>query len=407
MQPEPSAATSGPHRPGPPRDGADDAAALDGPPTGEEALVDAGTPTPGGDGPRLGVAAVARRLGIAPATLRTWDRRYGIGPTDHAPGRHRRYSTGDMARLELMQHALVRGAGPAEAARYALDARLPRPDADPPDRPRALVPPGGRSADDDLGGIGPTGAADPDGSIPDGDGGPDVEGGPLLAPADGIGEPGARVRVGGRVLRLAGAGPRARDLGRAALALDDSEARTLLVESIAAQGVQATWDDVARPVLAAVAQRWAYTGAGIEIEHMLSECVIRVFGTHATTVPLASGLRPVLLAGMPEEQHTLPLVVLAAALGERHVPSRSLGSNLPVAALASAIRRNAPVAVVLWSQMPATADPGVLRLLPRTRPRFRMFVAGPGWDGVDLPMRTVRLESLAGATEAISAASPA
>ena len=28
--------------------------------------------------PRLTVAAVARRLGVAPATLRTWDRRYGL-----------------------------------------------------------------------------------------------------------------------------------------------------------------------------------------------------------------------------------------------------------------------------------------------------------------------------------------
>ena len=32
---------------------------------------------------RLSVAAVARRLGVAPATLRTWDRRYGIGPSGH------------------------------------------------------------------------------------------------------------------------------------------------------------------------------------------------------------------------------------------------------------------------------------------------------------------------------------
>ena len=35
----------------------------------------------------LTVAAVARRLGVAPATLRTWARRYGLGPSDHPPGR--------------------------------------------------------------------------------------------------------------------------------------------------------------------------------------------------------------------------------------------------------------------------------------------------------------------------------
>ena len=77
------------------------------------------------DEPRLTVSGAARRLGIAPATLRTWDRRYGIGPTEHARGRHRRYSADDMARLELMQRALMQGAAPAEAARYARAVALP------------------------------------------------------------------------------------------------------------------------------------------------------------------------------------------------------------------------------------------------------------------------------------------
>ena len=52
--------------------------------------------------PTLPVAAVARRLGVAPATLRTWDRRYGLGPSGHTTGRHRRYAAADLARLELM-----------------------------------------------------------------------------------------------------------------------------------------------------------------------------------------------------------------------------------------------------------------------------------------------------------------
>src|SRR5687768_7690018 len=71
----------------------------------------------------LSVAAVARRLGVAPATLRTWDRRYGLGPSDHTTGRHRKYGPRDVARLELMQRALLRGASSAEAARFALDSR--------------------------------------------------------------------------------------------------------------------------------------------------------------------------------------------------------------------------------------------------------------------------------------------
>src|SRR3954463_15290219 len=81
------------------------------------------------DEPHLTVSGAARRLGIAPATLRTWDRRYGIGPTDHTPGRHRRYSPDDLARLDLMHRALIRGASPADAAAHALTALPPHLDA--------------------------------------------------------------------------------------------------------------------------------------------------------------------------------------------------------------------------------------------------------------------------------------
>ena len=294
--------------------------------------------------PHLSVAAVARMLGIAPATLRTWDRRYGIGPSAHAPGRHRRYSPQDIARLETMRHALVRGVGPAEAARYALAS---------------------------------------------------TNGG-LAAVVDGV-----RPRAGGTMLRLPGAGRYARGLGRAALALDFPAARTVLVEAVDTLGVVATWDDVARPVLAAVARRWATTGAGVEIEHLLSQSIAAVFSAHALTKGEAPEGRPVLLAGMPHERHTLPLLVLAAALGDRSVPVQPMGTDLPRAALHAAVRRTAPAAVVLWSQTAATADVALLETLPETRPRSRTFVAGPGWEDLGLPARVQPLTSLAQAVDAL------
>ncbi len=68
------------------------------------------------------VGAVARRLGVAPLTLRTWNRRYGIGARELSPGRHRRYTAQDITRLEHMQKLILRGAAPADAARAAMAA---------------------------------------------------------------------------------------------------------------------------------------------------------------------------------------------------------------------------------------------------------------------------------------------
>ncbi|KQR16918.1 MerR family transcriptional regulator [Cellulomonas sp. Leaf334] len=75
----------------------------------------AATPTPA-----LAVAAVARRLGVAPATLRTWDRRYGLGPSEHSAGAHRRYSATDVERLLIMRRLTLDGVAPVESARIAL-----------------------------------------------------------------------------------------------------------------------------------------------------------------------------------------------------------------------------------------------------------------------------------------------
>lgn len=300
------------------------------------------------EAPGLTVAATARRLGVAPGTLRTWDRRYGIGPSDHAPGRHRRYSTADVARLELMQRALVRGVSPGDAARYALSVHEPED---------ASVRP---------------------------------------APDE------SRARVGGRVLRLPAVDGRARGLGRAALALDSVAVSGLLAESVRRDGVETTWDELVRPVLGAVGTRWADTATGVEVEHLVTACVSAVFGALIGRVgPATGGARPVLLAAMPGEQHALPILALAAALHARGVVPRYLGADLPADALVAAARRTAPVAVVLWSLMPGTADPRMLSAMPRTRPRYRTFAAGPGWADVALPRRTGRLTSLCAAVAAI------
>ena len=75
--------------------------------------------------------ALARRLGVSPTTLRSWDRRYGIGPAVRAEGRHRRWSPRDVEMLETMCRLTSAGVPPAEAARAAKGA-APAPEVPPP-----------------------------------------------------------------------------------------------------------------------------------------------------------------------------------------------------------------------------------------------------------------------------------
>ncbi|WP_436492329.1 MerR family transcriptional regulator [Actinokineospora sp. HUAS TT18] len=297
--------------------------------------------------PTLPVAAVARRLGIAPATLRTWDRRYGVGPSGHTTGRHRRYAPSDIARLELMQRALLKGAAPAEAAEYALRVSSGQQAVD---RVEAATE-------------------------------PEVDWVSSISPD--------RPDAGG--------------LGRAALAMDEEAVQRMIADAVEAHGVVVTWDSMVRPVLAAVANRWVHAGDCVEIEHLLDECVLAAMIRATPLVPTPRNARPVLLTCAPGERHSLPLYVLRAALARRSLSTRMLGAALPAAALAAAVRRTAPSAVALWAQVPANGDAAVLDQIPRTRQHLRVFACGPGWFDTDMPGRAEHLDELADAVDRIEA----
>ncbi|MFD5827211.1 MerR family transcriptional regulator [Lentzea sp. NPDC060358] len=71
--------------------------------------------------------AVAGMLGIAPTTLRTWDQRYGLGPSTRTEGGHRRYDEADVAVLRRMVVLIGQGTAPASAAVLARQEPSARP----------------------------------------------------------------------------------------------------------------------------------------------------------------------------------------------------------------------------------------------------------------------------------------
>lgn len=292
------------------------------------------------------VGAVAGQLGVAPETLRSWGRRYGLLPSLHTAGGHRRYTATDLSRLLAMQRLIGQGLSPSRAAHSVLNVDS---------EPAAPVP--------------------------------DAE---LRAPGG----------PGGRVLAVPGGSATARGLARAASRLDAQAIDDILCDVLATRGALAVWDDVIRPVLVAAGSRWARTGTGIDIEHVLSETTLEALRAHRACQLRPHPGRRVLLACSPDDTHVLPLHILAAVLAERRVPVQLLGARVPHAALLSTLRRTNASAAFVWRQR--SSDVGVVEL-PATRPPVTLVVGGPGWEGVTLPSGSRLALSLAEAVELLEA----
>lgn len=285
----------------------------------------------------LTVAAVARRLGVAPATLRTWDRRYGLGPSDHSSGEHRRYNAGDLARLTLMRKLVISGVSPAEAAQRALAF--------------------------------------------DGESSPEVISATLNR----------EVTVREELVEA---------LLRAARAYDKSFVEDLLRSEMVARGVTNTWNEVMVPLLILLGDEWADAGTGIETEHLVSEIIKRLLQEANGNITSPVNSRPVLLACIGEELHSLPLYALAAALAERKIQTQFLGARTPIEAISAVVKRSAPPAIFLWAQLSKNGDLAALGQLPTIRPAPRVIVGGPGW-GTKVEKPAVLVDDLVEACEEV------
>ena len=261
----------------------------------------------------LTVAAVARRLGVAPATLRTWDRRYGLGPSTHESGEHRRYCPADLSRLMLMRRLISAGVAPSDAAEQAKRDK-------------------GKTKLEHI-----------------------------------VREFEVREDVVAAI-------------NKALQAFDIDFVEETLRSELDLHGVIEGWHEVIVPTLIAIGEAWEESGQGIEIEHAFTETLKKIFRERVIDCETTVNPHPVILAAVGEEQHSLPLHALQAALGEIGIKVHFLGARTPVEALAATITRIAPPAVFLWALLPINANPDFYRALPALRPAPRIVLGGPGWD---------------------------
>lgn len=263
----------------------------------------------------LTVAALARRLGVAPATLRTWDRRYGIGPSEHSAGNHRKYSAGDVIRLTSMVRLIVAGVSPKDAATKALNLNLK----------------------------------------------------------------GAQNKVEKIAQESEDQSDLVSLLYKSAMKFDQLKIEKLIRKSISESGVADTWIEVIAPLLTQVGDDWVRTGDGIEVEHFLSEVLRKILSENFGRITNPKNARPVLLACVENEYHSLALTALAAVLAEARIECIFLGARTPQSALNKIIIKSAPPAIFLWAQLSENADHKYVKTLPVVRPAPRVLLGGPGW----------------------------
>ncbi|MGJ6962473.1 MerR family transcriptional regulator [Streptosporangium sp. G11] len=312
-----------------------------------------------GEEPGYGIGAVARRLGVPAPTLRTWNLRYGVGPSRRSPGGHRRYDARDLWRLEEMNRLIRSGVPASDAAREVLRIETVPPSPVEQEQDRGRERQAGRPAPGRF---------------------------PSLAAE-------RRPEV-----------PTVAMLARAAMTLDSGAVHDWIDAALARHGVRWTWEHLAVPVFETICRRQSESGASIEVEHLFSDRLLASLIGLTERPARPAGARPVLLACAENELHSLPIYALAAALTtDHHVETRVLGARTPYPALADAMRRLGPSVVFVWSQLSETGDPAPLASLPTPRPPSLVVVGGVGWRD-NLPASVSRVTSFQEALTRVTAA---
>lgn len=264
----------------------------------------------------------AQRVGITTATLRAWERRYGVIAPHRSEGGYRLYGDHDVAVLRSMKHLVDQGwsAGLAAAEAMRLDGARPTPDA---------------TAD--------------------------------------LRDSGTRTRPSPDV---------AGKMTLAAAALDTTDLAATLDEMFALSSFEAVMADHVFPALEELGEAWADGRVSIAGEHLASNAVMRRLAI-AYEAAAAHGHGPrVVLGTAPGTRHEIGLLAFAVAARRRGMDTDYLGADLPIDDWLGVVDDPALAAVVL--AIPTTADitasAAVITALRDHRPDLVVAVGGAQQD---------------------------
>jgi MerR family transcriptional regulator, light-induced transcriptional regulator len=276
------------------------------------------------------IGAVARRTGVAVATLRAWEVRYGLLRPSRTDGGHRLYTEDDVDRVLAVLRLTAQGWSVSTAAATVSAEVVPSR--------LGLVP----------GDAGAGRAAELDGD-------------------------------GGAVVRARA------ELDRAIRAFDLPSAEANLDASLTRIGVAHTLEHVVLPVMRGLGEGWEQDPALIAVEHFATNTLRPRLHRLLTGVRRASA--PTCIAAAPEgEDHELGVLAAAAVASDQGFAVTYLGARTPNAALERSFEQLQPDLVLIG----AVAEQHARRLLaaPPAIDGARLVLGGPGFDGTapeDLP----------------------
>jgi methanogenic corrinoid protein MtbC1 len=266
--------------------------------------------------PVFTIKTVVQETGIPPATLRAWERRYGVLSPGRSEGGYRLYSERDIAILRWLKRQVDAGVSISRAVAL-LEIRHPGDEEEmAPASPRAGLPAGARS---------PAAIADE-----------------LLA---------------------------------ALMAFDEARADALVSEAFAIYPVEQVAEEVLTPTLVEVGERWHRGEATVVQEHFATAILRRRLSVmfRAYDQPAAGPLA--ITGAAPTEWHDVGILLVSLALRRNGWRVIYLGQNVPADQLLQEIRKLRPDLVCLSA---ATRE-GALELvqvyegvaaLPAPRPRL-------------------------------------
>jgi methanogenic corrinoid protein MtbC1 len=287
------------------------------------------TPT-ADEGPAvLRIGEVARRTGVAVATLRAWETRYGLLVPERTEGGHRLYREADVARVDAVRRLVAQGWAPARAAREV----------------------GGGSAT-----IHPLRA---------------LEGGRARDDEDGEDDDAAHAAAARLAARLEDA-IRRLDAVEADGAIDDAFARFRLARAL---------EEVVAPVLRRIGEGWEDDARLIAEEHFATNVLRPRLARLVRTVRRADAPRCLAFAPAGED-HELGLLAAAVVAADEGFAVTYLGARTPAVAVERALE-GMTVDVVLVGAMTRAGGASFVTAPPRIG-RARLVIGGAGFVADDL-----------------------